>query len=535
MSASSPDLRPLLDFLDATDTTRKRLTAAAGAPFRESVRRLAAERDARALIALAELPERETITLHTALVVGDVASPWMLEPAHQLILATQELVPLLGGAGGADIGALIKAARHAYARLATGEEILAHIEHYDDVPGLDGVGVLARLRAFYCAATALPFCLLLLITDDTLTVEAVARYLGTGADAPQGQELADLRWEGPVEQAELSSVAYGRPRARFTLSHGGLGALRAGLIGAEEITRQVRVLVPIPPLVSPYLISLAIFADRIALAPYAMRAHFAAAKANAIALDALGRDRSAALSALAEHRRLAPAAVTEAGRRAESSLNAGDTLGAYRLLCEGILRPFAVALLQLAAIAAGKTQPLLTRQSQLSDFQTTLAASQQHICRLLDDEVEVDIRNAEAHATAQHLAKGTIIIPTHEGTFREINPILVEQRYWGLRCLLYGVDAALELRVISELAQHDPARPDLNQASLAQLEAIAAAVVADLTGLYLDRLEIIKPGHCLVNIAGDCSEDEAEEIRAALKDVLRDAVNEVEVSAAPLH
>jgi hypothetical protein len=67
---------------------------------------------------------------------------------------------------------------------------------------------------------------------------------------------------------------------------------------------------------------------------------------------------------------------------------------------------------------------------------------------LLADEVEVDIRNADAHATAQHLAKGTIIIPTHDGTVREISPILVEQRYWGLRCLLSGVDAALELRVM---------------------------------------------------------------------------------------
>jgi hypothetical protein len=122
--------------------------------------------------------------------------------------------------------------------------------------------------------------------------------------------------------------------------------------------------------------------------------------------------------------------------------------------------------------------------------------------------------------------------PTYDRDVREISPILVEQRYWGLRCLLYGVDAALELRVISELAQHDSARPDMGQASLAQLESIAAAVIANLTGLPLERLEITTPGHCLVRIAGECGEDEAEEIRAALKDVLRDAVDEVEVSAA---
>jgi hypothetical protein len=154
MSASAPDLRPLLDFLDATDTTRKRIAAAAGAPFRENVRRLGAERDARALLALAGLPEREPVMLHTAVVVADVASPWMLEPAHQLILATQDLVPLLGATGGTDLGALIGGARRAYAQLATAEDILAHIERYKDAPGLDGVGALERLRQFYCAATA---------------------------------------------------------------------------------------------------------------------------------------------------------------------------------------------------------------------------------------------------------------------------------------------------------------------------------------------------------------------------------------------
>jgi hypothetical protein len=43
-----------------------------------------------------------------------------------------------------------------------------------------------------------------------------------------------------------------------------------------------------------------------------------------------------------------------------------ETPRSYRLLCEGILWPFAVALLQLTAIAAGTPPPSPTRQSQLS-------------------------------------------------------------------------------------------------------------------------------------------------------------------------
>jgi hypothetical protein len=108
-----------------------------------------------------------------------------------------------------------------------------------------------------------------------------------------------------------------------------------------------------------------------------------------------------------------------------------------------------------------------------------------------------------------------------------------KQRYWGPRCLLYGVDAALELRVISELAQHDSARPDMGQESLAQLESIAASVIANLTGLQLEKLEATTPGHFLVRIAGDCSEVKPRRSGAAPQDVPRDAVDEVEVSAAP--
>jgi hypothetical protein len=67
-------------------------------------------------------------------------------------------------------------------------------------------------------------------------------------------------------------------------------------------------------------------------------------------------------------------------------------------------------------------------------------------------------------------------------------------------------------------------------ASLAQLEVRSRGGRQQPDRLELDALEIDRPGHCLVRIGGDGDKEEEQEVAAALKEVLRDIVHDLDVS-----
>jgi hypothetical protein len=158
--------------------------------------------------------------------------------------------------------------------------------------------------------------------------------------------------------------------------------------------------------------------------------------------------------------------ITAAGPRYKAALDRylddddkPSIVEAYRLLAEGILRPYAT----LVHILAKPGTAPITLYTTLGEVEGGLTRTDVRIADLLLRFVEPVLRNADAHANVAVAASGDVIVRLSDGSSTPLNPNHVYGKAVGLRAALVGVDVAVNLaftKVVTEiLPPSEPYRP----------------------------------------------------------------------------
>jgi hypothetical protein len=137
-------------------------------------------------------------------------------------------------------------------------------------------------------------------------------------------------------------------------------------------------------------------------------------------------------------------------------------LEAYRILAEGILRPYGSLLVHLSRVADGASSAAYSAFPTLGDFEAALGNTSDELVLLARLGLMIDIRNYSAHENVARNAAGKVVFVLPDGSFQDVDiPDLIWRTHL-LRSFLDGVDVAVQIASNNVGAGALPAAPRLS-------------------------------------------------------------------------
>jgi SEC-C motif len=341
---------------------------------------------------------------------------------------------------------------------------------------------------------------------------ALGDHLG-GGDEPLGSEISGIR----DQLAEVNRMDFPAPspgEAQWAALGGGEiadHATDAEFAAAGAI--QLRLICPPesvhPSMARDYLLK----ALRVGGCTYPLLAHRTAWFTHQLVERAFNADHGATKAEVQRFFGEEAGKIMSAGLRIEEHLTGfyrdGDRLAmlqAYRMLAEGVLRPYGQLVLRLERLVGrselGPWKPRLLLGSLVDGF----TAAGTELCRHLLRGTDTSFRNADAHADAVVSASGEVQITTEEGDRISVALREIETRFWLMRSALNGVDT---IDLVFHRGWIDP-NDVVQRHTDASLAYMAKLIARDhMSTGSVERLKI-DPGAVSIVVSGAPEAGEAE-------------------------
>ncbi len=120
---------------------------------------------------------------------------------------------------------------------------------------------------------------------------------------------------------------------------------------------------------------------------------------------------------------------------------------AYRILAEGILRPYGSLLVHLRGVADGASGVTYTPFTTLGDLEAALGNTSDELVILARLGFMINLRNYKAHENVVRSAAGEVVFVLPDGSHKPVDVPDVIWRTHLLRSFLDGVDVAIQIAV----------------------------------------------------------------------------------------
>ena len=418
-------------------------------------------------------------------------------------------------------------------------EFLAHFE--SQLIGLIRLAAINALDASTLLVRALAD------PDDTTAGEAQGAFEAVMSDVADDRVLLAGAALGSVESFgfsgytwhEMTALLVGVELDPDTPWRESIDRLRANGADIYEIgRRQLGQLGPSPSKREGFDENYLKLALRLGHSRFPLLAHRAAHLATSLANRAVDADRDAAQHLVATFFRDEAGWITASASQYEEALGAfmdnDDRLAimeAYRLVSESVLRPYGSLLVSLHALSEGRPLPEPGIAPTLGDLLQRFAPLIDPAIRLLGSFVRPALRNAQAHARIAVGGAGELIAREADGTTTVLIPNHVYGVTAGLRSALDGVDVAINVLYVRDLADDlDPEKFQPAFVSEEMLRFFATLAAGEHTRGWVTGVES-REGTVTITFVGEGSDPEFEAMLRHLHAALRGGVDELILAA----